>query len=132
MYQPLANGGAIGRVRLVNRDQLVLMGAASSATSVDFLLLVPTRLTMGYFKTVDNRYLPPADSEGVLMAETAFGHTGFGGSHAFADPALQLSFGYTANRQGPGLGVNERGQSLINAVYQAFGYRLVPGGFVKN
>src|SRR5215475_4977372 len=132
MFQPLANGGAIGRTRLVNKDELVLMGAAASATSVDFLLLVPTRLTMGYFKTVDNRYLPPADSEGILMAETAFGHTGLGGSHAFADPTLQLSFAYTANKQGSGLGVNSRGQSLINAVYQTFGYHLAPGGYVKN
>jgi CubicO group peptidase (beta-lactamase class C family) len=132
MYSPLANGGMAGRTRLVSRDELVLMGAAASATSSDFLLKVPTRLTMGYFKTVDNRYLPPADSEGVLMAETAFGHTGLGGSHGFAEPALQLSFGYSMNKQGSGLGVNARGQSLINAVYEAFGYRLVAGGYVKN
>jgi hypothetical protein len=35
------------------------------------------------------------------------------------------------NKQGSGLGVNERGQSLVNAVYRALGYRLVPGGFAK-
>jgi CubicO group peptidase (beta-lactamase class C family) len=132
MYQPLANGGAAGRVRLVGSDQLVLMGAASSATSTDFTLLVPTRLTLGFFKTVDNRYLPLADSEGILLAETAFGHSGLGGSLGFADPAVRLSFGYTMNKQGSGLGVNVRGQSLVNAVYQALGYRLVAGGFTRD
>jgi CubicO group peptidase (beta-lactamase class C family) len=132
MYRPLANGGAAGGVRLVNPDQLVLMGAAASATSTDFLLLVPTRLTLGFFKTVDNRYLPAADSEGILLAETALSHSGLGGSLGFADPAVRLSFGYSMNKQGSGLGVNVRGQSLVNAVYQAFGYRLVPGGFTKN
>src|SRR5439155_24897855 len=35
MYAPLANGGAIGRTRLVSKDQLALMGAAASATSKD-------------------------------------------------------------------------------------------------
>ena len=132
MYQPLANGGAIDGVRLVNSDHLVLMAAVSSATSSDFLLVVPTRFALGYVKSIDNRYLPPADSEGVLLYETAFGHSGFGGSLGFADPDARLSFGYTMNKQGPGLGVNVRGQSLVNAVYRALGYRPVPGGFAKN
>jgi CubicO group peptidase (beta-lactamase class C family) len=68
----------------------------------------------------------------VLLYETAFGHSGFGGSLGFADPDARLSFGYMMNKQGPGLGVNVRGQSLINAVYRALGYRPVPGGFAKN
>ena len=29
------------------------------------------------------------------------------------------------NRQGSGLGVNERGQSLVDAVYRTLGYRRV-------
>ncbi|SRR6266542_50803 len=132
MYNPLANGGATGGVRLVSADHLVLMAAAASATSVDFLLLVPTRLALGYFKSIDNRYLPVADSEGILLYETAFGHPGLGGALGFADPDARLSFGYTMNKQGSGLGVNARGQSLVDAVYRALGYRPVPGGFAKN
>ncbi|MEV0353595.1 hypothetical protein AB0H88_48265 [Nonomuraea sp. NPDC050680] len=31
-------------------------------------------------KAVDNRYLPPADSEGALLSAGAFGHAGMGGS----------------------------------------------------
>jgi CubicO group peptidase (beta-lactamase class C family) len=131
MYEPLACDGARGAVRLVSRAQLVLMAAVASATSSDFSLLVPTRFAHGFVKCIDNRYLPPNDAEGVLLNEPAFGHTGFGGSLGFADPETDVSFGYTMNQQGSGLGVNARGQSLINAVYQSLGYQLVPGGFLK-
>jgi hypothetical protein len=31
-------------------------------------------------------------------------------------------------RQGSGLGINERGQSLVDAVYRALGYRRIKGG----
>jgi CubicO group peptidase (beta-lactamase class C family) len=124
MYRPLALGGA----PLVDPGQLAVMGVVSSATSVDAVLLVPSRFSLGFVKTADNRYLPVADREGVLMSEEAFGHVGMGGSHGFADPRARLSFGYTMSRQGAGLGVNERGQSLIDAVYAAIGYRRIDDG----
>ncbi|OLB77046.1 MAG: hypothetical protein AUI14_16980 [Actinobacteria bacterium 13_2_20CM_2_71_6] len=121
MYRALALGGA----PLVDPAQVAVMGAVSSATSVDAVLLVPSRWTLGFVKTNDNRHLPVADREGVLMSEEAFGHPGMGGSHGFADPRARLSFGYTMNRQGTGLGINERGQSLVDAVYRAIGYRRI-------
>jgi CubicO group peptidase (beta-lactamase class C family) len=128
MYRPLALGGAHDGVRLVGPDQLVLMGAVASATEVDAVVLVPSRFSLGFVKSVDNRYLPPADREGILMSEPAFGHSGMGGSLGFADPAARMSFGYTMNRQGMGLAVNERGQSLVDAVYRALGHRQVADG----
>ena len=132
MYRPLALGGLMdgtaGGGRLIDPDQIAVMSAVSSATSVDAVMLVPTRFTLGFCKTMDNRYLPLADREGILMSGEAFGHTGMGGSHGFADPKARLSFGYTMNRQGTGLGVNERGQSLIDAVYRAIGYHQIGDG----
>jgi CubicO group peptidase (beta-lactamase class C family) len=121
MYRPLALGGA----DLVPAEQVAVMGAVSSATSVDAVLLVPTRWSMGFAKTVDNRHLPVADREGVLLSEEAFGHPGMGGSIGFADPRARMSFGYTMNRQGSGLGINARGQSLVDATYRALGYRRI-------
>ena len=121
MYRPLALGGG----GLVTPEQLAVMGAVSSSTSVDAVLLVPSRWSLGFCKTTDNRYLPPADREGILLSEDAFGHPGMGGSVGFADPRARVSFGYTMNRQGTGLGVNVRGQSLIDAVYRALGYARV-------
>jgi hypothetical protein len=51
-----------------------------------------------------------------------------GGSLGFADPGARLSFGYAMTQMGPGLGVNARGQSLVDAVYRAVGYRAAPDG----
>jgi CubicO group peptidase (beta-lactamase class C family) len=130
MYRALALGGAVDGVRLVDRAQLVQMSSVCSASSVDAVLLVPSRWSLGYPKTVDNRYLPAGDREGMLLSEDAIGHPGMGGSIGFADPVARMSFGYTMNQQGSGLGVNERGQSLVDAVYRALGYQRVGDGGV--
>ena len=50
-----------------------------------------------------------------------------GGSFGFADPRARLSFGYTMNRQGTGLGVNDRGQSLVDAAYRSLGHHRTGG-----
>jgi len=119
MYQPLALGGA----GFIDPGQVAIMGRVSAATGMDAVVLVPTRWALGFAKSVDNRHLPVADREGVLLSEEAFGHSGFGGSIGFADPRARMSFGYAMNRQGIGLGINERGQSLVDSVYRALGYR---------
>lgn len=130
MYRPLALGGEYEGVRLVDEGQLVLMGAVSSASDIDALVLVGSRFALGFVKASDNRRLrSPADQEGILWSEDAFGHTGFGGSAGFADPKARLSFGYTMNRMGPGVGLNDRGQSLIDAAYRALGYRQARNGY---
>jgi CubicO group peptidase (beta-lactamase class C family) len=131
MYRPLALGGAVDGVRLVSEDHLATMGAVAVATSLDAVVLVPTRFALGFMKCTDNSHLPPADREGLLMSEEAFGHNGMGGSLGFADPRARMSFGYSMNRQGTGVGVNARGQSLVDAVYAALGYRrtTVAGGW---
>jgi len=125
MYRPLALGGSVDGVRLVGAEQVAIMGAVSSATSADAVMLVPTRWALGFTKTMDNGHLPVADREGLLLSEEAFGHVGMGGSLGFADPKARMSFGYTMNRQGSGLGVNPRGQSLVDAVYRALDYHRI-------
>ena len=35
----------------------------------------------------------------------------------------RLAFGYTMNKQGRGVLLNERGQSLVDATYRSLGYR---------
>ena len=63
-----------------------------------------------------------------MLSSAAFGHVGAGGSLGFADPEARLSFGYVMNRQGAGILLNDRGQSLVDAVYRALGYRTdTPG-----
>jgi len=128
MYEPLALGGKKGNVELVNSETLARMGCVSSATGEDAVLIMPTRFALGFMKTMDNRKEPAGVQDSVLISEEAFGHVGAGGSFGFADPKAGMSFGYTMNKMGPGLSLNERGQSLVDAVYRALGYQSDASG----
>jgi CubicO group peptidase (beta-lactamase class C family) len=119
LYAPLACGGS----PLVREETLRRMAAASSAVGIDALLLIGLRLALGFWKTSDNRGGPPGARDGLILSEDAFGHPGMGGSLGFADPAARLAFGYAMNKQGRGVGLNERGQGLVDAVYRSLGYR---------
>jgi CubicO group peptidase (beta-lactamase class C family) len=130
MYAPLAQGGAA----LVDAKTFARMGEVSMATHDDATLRLPTRFALGFMKSMDNRkrsvgaklFGPDVDS--VIMGSAAFGHVGAGGSLGFADPVAGLSFGYTMNRMGPGLLMNERGQALVDAAYLSLGYKDKDGG----
>jgi CubicO group peptidase (beta-lactamase class C family) len=119
MYAPLSLGGG----QLVDADTLKQMSMVSSAIGVDATLLIGLRIALGFWKSSDNRQGPPGAQDSMILSEEAFGHPGMGGSLGFADPGAKLSFGYTMNKQGRGVGLNERGQGLIDAVYRALGYR---------
>ncbi|HXC40938.1 MAG TPA: serine hydrolase domain-containing protein [Burkholderiales bacterium] len=120
LYAALANGGALGATRLLPADYAGQLGLIRSAEPIDRTLLVSTRFAQGYHGSIDNRATGPGLS--ILMGANAFGHAGFGGSVGFADPQARLSFGYTMNRMGPGTGLNDRGQSLVDATYRVLGY----------
>jgi CubicO group peptidase (beta-lactamase class C family) len=122
MYAPLACGGKLGNVELVNKDALAGMGAVCSASEVDALLLHPMRFSLGFMKAIDNRHKEPGNQETNLMSEEAFGHPGYGGSIGLADPGAMMSFGYTMNKMGPGTAINIRAQSLLDATYRSLGY----------
>jgi CubicO group peptidase (beta-lactamase class C family) len=130
MYAPLAMGGG----KLVDAKTLTRMGEVSMATHDDATLRIPTRFALGFMKSMDNRrrsvgaeiFGPDVDS--AIMGSAAFGHVGAGGSLGFADPAAGLSFGYTMNQMGPGLLMNARGQSLVDAAYLSLGYKNKDGG----
>lgn len=123
MYAPLANGGSLNGINLVSRDTIARMAAVSSASGLDMTLLAPTRFALGYAKAIDNRREPTCTvDDSLILSEEAFGHPGSGGSIGFADPAVAMSFGYVMNRMGGGLGLNSRGQSLVDAVYQSLSY----------
>lgn len=130
MYAPLANGGG----DLVDATTLARMGEVSMATHDDATLRIPTRFALGFMKSMDNRRRSLAaklwgeDCDSVILSSAAFGHVGAGGSLGFADPVAGLSFGYTMNRMGPGLLMNERGQALVDAAYLSLGYKNKDGG----
>ncbi|SKA35697.1 CubicO group peptidase, beta-lactamase class C family [Enhydrobacter aerosaccus] len=130
LYAPLSVGGG----KLVDGKTLARMGEVSMATHDDATLRIPTRFALGFMKSMDNRrrslgaqiFGPDVDS--AILGSAAFGHVGAGGSLGFADPAAGFSFGYTMNQMGPGLLLNDRGQSLVDATYLSLGYRSKDGG----
>lgn len=107
-------------------DTLARLENVSSATHRDATLQTRTRFSLGFMKSMDNREDPAADN--FIVGESAFGHVGHGGSFGFFDPAASMAAGYVMNQQGPGILVNQRGQSLIDACYRALGYGGVAGG----
>jgi len=118
MYRPLSLGGD----GLVSAETVARMGEVSVATGCDATLLLPTRFGLGFMKSMDNRAAPAGEQDSAVLSSTAFGHVGAGGSIGFADPDCGLSFGYVMNQMGNGILLNERGQSLVDAVYRALGY----------
>jgi CubicO group peptidase (beta-lactamase class C family) len=115
MYAPLVAGGG----GLVKAETVARMGRVSAATHMDATLMQPMRFGLGFMMSTDNR---AAGGDSVLLGERGFGHVGMGGSIGFADPEAELSFGYTMNRMGAGILLNERGQSLVDAAYRAVGF----------
>jgi CubicO group peptidase (beta-lactamase class C family) len=132
MYAPLANGGSLNGVHLVNRDVLARMGAVSSA-GLNAVILLHTRWSLGYPKSVDSHREPGATvDDSLILSEAAFGHSGVGGSLGFADPVERVSFGYVMNRMGAGAGINARGQSQVDALYRSLGYTSnASGAWIK-
>jgi len=128
MYAPLANGGELNGVRLLDPDTLTRMARISVATNQDATLLIPTRFALGFMKSMDNRARPGPDTDSAILSEPAFGHVGAGGSIGFADPECGMSFGYAMNQMGKSILLNERGQALVDAAYRSLGYRTNAGG----
>ena len=83
---------------------------------MDKTLCIPTRFGEGFMLSIDNQN-HAGEGNSAILGSGAFGHVGMGGSIGFADPDAGFSFGYSMNKMGGGILLNERGQSLIDAVY---------------
>jgi CubicO group peptidase (beta-lactamase class C family) len=122
IYAPFACGGELHGRRFVDADTLAAMGEVAVATHEDATLLIPTRFGLGFMKSMDNRREQGVDKSSAIFSSAAFGHVGAGGSVGFADPGAGMSFGYAMNKMGPGILMNERGQSLVDAAYRCLEY----------
>jgi CubicO group peptidase (beta-lactamase class C family) len=128
MFNPLANGGE----DLVDRVGLERMSATSVASGEDVTLLSPTRFSLGFMLSMDNRHRETGALESIIMGKHAFGHAGAGGSVGFADTQCRLGFGYNMNHMGAGILLNERGQSLVDETYRCLGYTTdAPGYWIR-
>ncbi|MBZ2190406.1 beta-lactamase family protein [Alcanivorax sp. JB21] len=87
MYAALANGGELDGVRILPAEMLPRISARQVFT-LDRALFSPMRWRLGYHQPYVLTRRRPRE---------AFGHFGFGGSGAWADPARNLSVALTVN-----------------------------------
>ncbi|MDX2543755.1 serine hydrolase domain-containing protein [Streptomyces sp. WI04-05B] len=103
MYAALI--GEVDGVRLFTPETLA-SATKEQANGPDQVMVVQSRFSSGY--------MLPTETE-PMTGPNAFGHTGRGGSLAFADPEHGIAFGYAMNHivAGPG---DVRARSLVEAV----------------
>jgi len=87
MYAALAAGGELGAARLLSRETLQRATERQEATPSRAVLPFDMRWRLGYHGVATTRGFP----------SRAFGHFGFGGSGAWADPRRELAVAMIAN-----------------------------------
>ena len=107
IYSQLSRGGG----DLLSSEAVEACGATEHAAREDMVLGFLVRRSLGFIlSTAGGRY------EWGPNPRT-FGHSGAGGSLAFADPDAQIGFGYVMNQMSAGLGADPRWKPMIDAVY---------------
>ncbi len=95
-FAMLANGGQLDGVRLLSEERVRQSAVPRPPCDYDLYYGVPHLGTMGGFHLAGSHGMQPAGSN-----PRAFGHTGAGGSVAWADPDTRLAVGITHNRMFP-------------------------------
>ncbi|MEY2415464.1 MAG: hypothetical protein QOH53_798 [Ilumatobacteraceae bacterium] len=102
-----ATMGAIDGVRLLNDDVRDRARMTITPTGEpDLCLIMPTTFGMGF---MTHGMFTPYSGPG------SFGHSGAGGSNAFAQPERQLAVGYVMNKMAANLAADARAQRITNA-----------------
>lgn len=89
MYGALANGGTTEEGELLSRRTVHELGRVVTRDR-DYILGLKMRWRLGYHQAFT----------GARSPRRAFGHFGFGGSGAWADPSTGISLGFVTNRLG--------------------------------
>jgi beta-N-acetylhexosaminidase len=115
MMQMLLNNGTWDRKRYLEENTVKLFTAYGSAVS---------RRGLGFDKPEKNNDSIPEPYPALSASALTFGHTGFTGTCAWADPEKKLVFILLSNRTHPSRNkifsdLNVRGK-LLEAVYQSF------------
>ena len=100
---------------IAKQDALVSPAALAKATAqqirnVDLVLGIECDWAAGFLRNSSGVFGPVA---------ATFGHTGWGGSFAVADPESGITMAYTMNRMDANLRDDARAKALIAAVYDA-------------
>jgi CubicO group peptidase (beta-lactamase class C family) len=104
----MANGGWLDGVRLL-KPETIDAAAASRGRGEDLVLPYELAWGAGFLRNEGLGVYGPG--------EQTFGHSGWGGSCAFADPERGVSGAYVMNRQSAELIADTRARRLIDAAY---------------
>jgi CubicO group peptidase (beta-lactamase class C family) len=107
IYGALAQGGEIDSVRLLSPAALA-NATRERHGGKDIVFTIYTRWAAGFLLNNRGMYGPNA---------SAFGHTGLGGSFAFADPETGVGMAYAMNLMAPNLMGDQRGKRLMDATF---------------
>jgi CubicO group peptidase (beta-lactamase class C family) len=107
VYGALARGGEIDGIRLISPQGLA-NATRERHGGKDIVFTIYTRWAAGFLLNNRGMYGP---------RETAFGHTGLGGSFAFADPETGIGMAYAMNLMAPNLMGDLRGKRLMDATF---------------
>ncbi|MBK6811081.1 MAG: beta-lactamase family protein [Sandaracinaceae bacterium] len=99
LFAPLSQGGVLEGKRLL-REATLHEATRDQSAGVDLVVPFPLRFKLGYMRPVSLGL--PFEVMGRrrdlgIASPAAFGHFGFGGSGAWADPERELSVGVVAN-----------------------------------
>jgi CubicO group peptidase (beta-lactamase class C family) len=107
LYGVFANGGRIGAAQVLSAEALSAL-TRERIRGQDLVLPFEISWGAGLMRNSNLRYGPNPDT---------VGHSGWGGSCGFADPARALSASYVMNRQSNALIGDDRAGRLIAALY---------------
>ncbi|HEY3887738.1 MAG TPA: serine hydrolase domain-containing protein [Caulobacteraceae bacterium] len=114
IFAPLANKGSFRGTEYFSPAALA-RATAQRFVGIDINLGVEIRWSSGFFGNNPQRWYGPNDA--------AFGHSGWGGSMAFADPDVGLSMAFAMNQMDANLHGDPRTIRLVDAVYACVGRR---------
>ncbi|MDP9186717.1 MAG: beta-lactamase family protein [Verrucomicrobiota bacterium] len=133
-YAILANGGSLDGQSFFSNQTLNWM-ATTLTDGVDRVFQIPTAFSAGFMKDSHCAVLKGVKATSGVQenltalnsqvvggrlfgtSPSAFGQPGAGGSHAFADPENQISFGYVMNQMEQSVLPNEKSMRLVDAIY---------------
>jgi CubicO group peptidase (beta-lactamase class C family) len=111
VFGALAEGGTLDGVTIISPEGLA-RATALQREGKDRVLGMWVRWAAGFLLSNRVLYGPSA---------RAFGHSGWGGSYAFADPDNRIAMAYAMNLMAPNLSNDPRGRALMEAAFGCIG-----------
>lgn len=111
IYNEFATGGKVLNIKPETIAELSKPPIPPKIDKIDLVLGVDIPFSLGFAK--------PSPYQDFGVDYNAFGTFGAGGSGAFADPTMQLSFAYVMNKMGTHIANDPRELALRQATYES-------------